>query len=221
MHSGHRERMKKRFWRDTLEDHELLELLLFYAIPRVNTNEIAHALLARFGSLSGVLNAGVKELQTVEGIGESAAQFLKVLAELHARCERQACVESELLSSFSELSRYLISLFIGSADEKVFLLLFNSSRRLICCQKHCDGIGTESAVSIRHIMEEALQTGASFAVLAHNHPDGIVFASDEDVIASKKIEKALAGIGVHFIDHYIVTPGSCIPILHPRNSGRD
>ena len=214
VHDGHRERLRKKFRQGTLEDHELLELLLFFSIPRRNTNEIAHALLKRFGSLSAVLRADESALQSVEGIGATSALQIRTVAEMMSRCARQQIDDRQLLSSFSELSSYLQSLFIGSLREKTFLLLFNASNRLVACEMLGEGNATLVPVCLRRVIELALQKGAAAAVLAHNHADGIVAPSEEDARATERIGDALEGVGVRFIEHYIVTPDRCIPILH-------
>ena len=214
VHDGHRERLRKKFRQGTLEDHELLELLLFFSIPRRNTNEIAHALLKRFGSLSAVLRADESALQSVEGIGATSALQIRTVAEMMSRCARQQIDDRQLLSSSSELSSYLQSLFIGSLREKTFLLLFNASNRLVACEMLGEGNATLVPVCLRRVIELALQKGAAAAVLAHNHADGIVAPSEEDVRATERIGDALEGVGVRFIEHYIVTPDRCIPILH-------
>ncbi len=214
VHDGHRERLRKKFRQGALEDHELLELLLFFSIPRRNTNEIAHALLKRFGSLDAVLRADESALQSVEGMGEVSAIQIKTVAEIMSRCAREQVDDRRLLSSFSELSGYLQSLFIGSLREKTFLLLFNAANRIVCCEMIGEGNAVLTPVCLRHVIELALQKGAAAAVLAHNHADGIVMPSEEDVRATERIRDALDGVGVRFIEHYIVTPDRCIPILH-------
>lgn len=215
LHDGHRKRLRRKAKNSALEDHELLELLLFYAIPRRNTNDIAHVLLQRFGSFQALVNADTAALCSVHGIGENAACLIKTVGEIMSRCEKNRADSRHLLSSFSELSRYLSSLFIGSSSEKTFLLLFNPSNRLIGCEKISDGIVTVTPLSIRKILDLSLQSNASSVLLAHNHPDGIVEPSEEDLCSTQKILQSLADIGVRLVDHYIVTPNSCLAILHP------
>lgn len=217
VHQGHRERLRKKFCQGTLEDHELLELLLFYSIPRQNTNEIAHELLLRFGSLDAVMNADIEALQTVGGIGETSAIQIKAVADIMSRCARSRTDHRHLLSSFSELEAYLHALFIGSAREKTFLLLFNAANRLICCDMLGEGDATRTPICLRQIVSLSLQKNAAAAVLAHNHAVGLVLPSETDRIATEQISEALGNVGVRFIEHYIVTPDRCMPILHRKN----
>ena len=220
-HTGHRQRMRSRFRQDAggLCDHELLELILYSTLPRVNTNEIAHALLHRFGSLRGVLSAEEGELRRIPGIGENAAVFLRAVSELFARCEREICLTSDLLSSPGRLGRYLQSLFFGVSEERSRMLLFDGARRLISCESLEGGVPLESAISVRRIVQRVLDCGAAYVILAHNHPEGIVFVSDADRKATGVVKDCLQNIGVTLLDHMIVTPERCIPILHPEKSG--
>lgn len=212
-HNGHRERLRKKLSQGALEDHELLELLLFYSIPRHNTNEIAHALLRRFGSLDAVLCADVSALMQVAGIGEQSALHLRAVAAVMARCEQSRADERRLLSSYEELERYLQALFIGSLREKTFLLLFNAASRLVSCELLGEGDATRTPLCSRRVVELALNKNAAAAVLAHNHADGLIFPSQEDGHATVRIADALEAVGVRLIDHYIVTPDRCVPIL--------
>jgi len=213
IHEGHRERLRKKFCQGTLEDHELLELLLFYSIPRCNTNEQAHRLLRRFGSLDAVMNAEIAELQSVEGIGEGSAIQIKAVGEIMGRCARSRADDRHLLSSYEALEAYLLALFIGSSREKTFLLLFNAANRLICCEMLGEGNATQTPVCLRRTVELSLQKNAAAALLAHNHADGLVVPSEADAYATERVREALENVGVRFIEHYIVTPDRCIPIL--------
>ena len=217
IHDGHRERLRKKFCQGALEDHELLELLLFYSIPRCNTNETAHELLLRFGSLDAVMRADMADLKTVTGIGETSAIQIKAVGEIMARCARSRVDDRHLLSSYEALEAYLLALFIGSAREKTFLLLFNAANRLICCELLGEGNALQTPVCLRRIVEAALQRNAAAAVLAHNHADGLVMPSEADTETTERVRESLENVGVRFIEHYIVTPDRCIPILRkPR-----
>ena len=213
IHQGHRERLRRKFCQGALEDHELLELLLFYSIPRINTNEIAHELLLRFGSLDAVMSADLEALQAVKGIGETSAIQIKAVAEIMSRCARSRADDRHLLSSFRELEAYLHSLFIGSAHEKTFLLLFNAANRLICCEMLGEGDATRTPISLRQMISLSLQKNAAAVVLAHNHADGLIMPSEADREATEQIREALENVGVRFVEHYIVTPDRCVPIL--------
>ena len=131
-HDGHRERLRQRFLTsaDSFEDHELLELILFYSIPRKNTNEIAHHLLNRFGSIKGVLDASVEALTEVNDIGENTAIYLKAIARLVLKYSVSEQKDDGLLKSPTALSSFLKTLFIGTQNESSYILLFDNSKSL-------------------------------------------------------------------------------------------
>ena len=143
-HAEHRKRLRARFLAapESFEDHELLELLLFYSIPRINTNEIAHDLISRFGSLKGVVDASLSSLQTVKGVGENSALYLRAIAELLFRYERASCDVEAPLSSAASLGKYLRSLFVGTESEISYILLFDTAKRLLLCEKLSTGYST-------------------------------------------------------------------------------
>ena len=116
IHDGHREKMRRRFLQGGLEpfaDHEALELLLYYAIPRRDTNPIAHALMERYGSLAAVLDAPVEDLQKVEGVGESAAVLLKLVPQLYRKARLAEAERETVLNSSERAGAYLLERFAG------------------------------------------------------------------------------------------------------------
>ena len=158
-HDKHRERLKSRFLKspDSFEDHELLELILFYSIPRKNTNETAHKLLERFGSLKGVLDANIDALRSVENIGPTSALYLKAISKLVLKYRISEQKTDELLKSPSTLSMFLKSLFIGTENEISYVLLFDNSKRLIKCEK-TGNFSLFGKHRKRFLYEEGLQT---------------------------------------------------------------
>ena len=215
-HTGHRKRLRSKFLSApaTLEDHELLELLLFYSIPRANTNEIAHRLLSRFGSIKGVVNAGLPALKEIDGIGENAALFLRAVSEYTARYERSKVELSAPLTSHAELGAYLRSLFVGYDNEVAFLLLFDSSMRLLLCEKVSEGYSAGNVLSTRTIASIALASNAPTAILVHNHPGGKATPSVEDVETTRIVSDLLISADKRLVCHYIVA-GNDIARLDP------
>ena len=132
LHQGHRGRLRLKAKKDIrlLEDHELLELLLFHCIPRQNTNEAAHRLIKNFGCFRRVFDADLQQLQEVYGIGENSAIFLRAISETISRYSQDAHFITHPLSSRAELMEYLCTLFVGESKEKVYLILLNSSGRI-------------------------------------------------------------------------------------------
>lgn len=215
-HDGHRERLRSKFLTSpaSLEDHELLELLLFYVIPRCNTNELAHRLIDRFGSLHGVLDAGRPAITCVEDAGEKTALFLRIVSEVLSRYERSASDKPVLLDSYAEFGSYLKRLFVGTDNEIAFILLFDSSKKLILCKKISEGYSCGNYVSTREIAALAISNNAAGVVLAHNHPGGKAIPSSEDIISTRRLESMFNVMDIAFIDHFIVSGNDCTPILH-------
>ena len=219
-HENHRERLKKRFLNspESFEDHELLELILFYAIPRVNTNETAHNLLRRFGSLKGVLDAEYMSLVGVEGMGKSSALYMRAISELLIRYERSNVDKRALLNTPDVLRAYLHSLFVGTEREMTYLILLDNSMRLLRCDKVGDGYSVGNEIVARNILSLALNNNAAGAILAHNHPNGKAIPSGEDIFVTNHIEWLMRQMGITLIQHFIIAEGKCAPILSKESS---
>lgn len=205
VHDKHRERMRKRFRENGLSgfaDHEALELLLYYAIPRRDTNPIAHALISHFGSLAGVFSAPVEALKEVEGVGESAAVLLR-LAPLIAQRARLAEAEV-ILNSRGSIGDYLLELFSQERNEAVYQLCLDRKGKLLSCKRLGEGSACAVNLDVRALVENALLSAASSVILAHNHPSGVALPSTADQAATDRARAALEAIGVALADHIIV-----------------
>ncbi len=213
IHDGHREKMRRRFLNSGLEsfaDHEALELLLYYAIPRRDTNPIAHALMERYGSLSAVLSAPVEDLKKVEGIGESGAVLLRLVPQLYRKARLAEAEQETVLSSIERVGAYLLDRFEGERHEVVYQLCLDRKGRLLACKRLGEGGVTSAELDIRRMMENAIFTNASAVVLAHNHPSGIALPSQEDYHTTDRAKAALETIGVQLLDHIIVADGDLV-----------
>jgi len=207
LHDGHREKMRQRFLSGGLEgfaDHEALELLLFYAIPRRDTNETAHRLLQRYGSLKEVLRAPVEDLQKVEGIGESAAVFLKLVPEFCRKARISGNGQETILNSTERAGAYLIERFSGEKEEVIYQLCLDRKGKLLACKRLSEGSADNAELNVRRLVENALLTSASAVILSHNHPSGIALPSREDYTTTQRVQEALKPIGVRLVDHIIV-----------------
>ena len=205
--------MRQRFLSGGLEqfaDHEALELLLYYAIPRRDTNPIAHALMERYGSLSAVLAAPVEDLKKVEGVGESAAILLKLAPQLYRKAKMSDAEQETILSSVERVGAYLLERFAGEKNEVVYQLCLDRKGKLLVCKKLGEGGVTSADLDIRRLVENALLTGASAVVLAHNHPSGVALPSRDDYAATDRAKTALAVVGVALTDHIIVADGDFV-----------
>ena len=164
IHDGHRQRLKERFLReglDNFEEHEVLELLLFYCIPRKNTNDIAHALINRFGTLAQVLDATPEELMKVPGIGESAATFLSLITSAARYYLVNRANQTVILSTVDACGKYLVPYFQSRRNETVFLLCLDAKCKVLCCKELGEGSVNSAAVPIRRIVEVALGANAT------------------------------------------------------------
>lgn len=215
VHDGHRERLRAKFLdvRDSFEDHELLELLLFYSIPRANTNEIAHDLLDRFGSLQGVFNADIPALKQIDNLGEKSAIFLRVISEILLRYKLEDFEGINVLESPETLKRYLCTLFVGTDNERAYILLFNRSRRLMICRKISEGYCAANTITMRDISNASINSNAAYAILVHNHPGGKAIPSGEDISTTNIVNRALKTNGIEFLEHFIIAGDVCTPIM--------
>lgn len=207
IHDGHREKMRRRFLTGGLDgfaDHEALELLLYYAIPRRDTNPIAHALMERYGSLSAVLAAPVEDLQKVEGIGERAAVLLKLVPQVCRMARLEEASREAVLNSSERAGSYLLERFSGETREVIYELCLDRKGKLLACKRLGEGGVSYADLDIRKLVENALLTSASAVILAHNHPSGVALPSPEDYATTDRANQALATVGIPLTDHIIV-----------------
>lgn len=207
MHDGHRERLKQRFRETGLDGfHEInvLELVLFYAIPRKDTNPIAHRLLDRFGSPAGVLDAPAEELTRIEGVGENAALLLKLIPQLARQYQISRSAGDCILDTTTKAGNYLVPYFFGQRDELVYLLCLDAKCKVLDCRELFHGSVNSAAVSTRKIVETALACNATSVVLAHNHTSGIALPSKEDEATTRTVQRALDAVDILLADHIVV-----------------
>ena len=213
VHDGHRRRMKEQFDEhggEGMNDIRFLEMLLFYAVPRRDTNELAHALIERYGTIRGVLDAEPADLQKVEGMGESTALYLKMLRETLRRYMRSPLVETDYICSSSDAGNYFLPILQYETEEKVYLMCLNGRGALISCTQVGSGTLCTVNVSIRRIVDEAVRRRSASVVLAHNHPTGFAFPSAEDRVFTQELKRALELMEIRLMDHIIVAEGDYV-----------
>lgn len=207
IHTGHRQRLKDRFLHEGLEhfdDIHALELLLFYAISRKDTNPIAHALLDRFGSIAGVLEARQEDLMEVEGIGEGAAVLLKLIPQFMGRYLKDTRQPGKILTTTMQCGQYLQPYFFAAREEMVYLLMLDAKCKVLDCRLIQKGSVNTAGVSVRQIVEAALSANATSVVLAHNHTSGIALPSEADKETTRRLWTALQAVDIMLADHIIV-----------------
>ena len=206
LHDGHRQRLIQRFLEedlDNFEPHNVLELLLFYAIPRKDTNELAHVLMDTFGSLKGVFDAPYEELIKVTGIGPNTAALLKLVPSL-TRTYYSSDARSVILDTSEKSGEYFLPYYIGQTEEVVRLACLDAGGKVISNQILHRGSANAAEVNMRKIVNIALRNNAMGVILAHNHPGGLPLPSEEDVATTKSIREALMPMGILLMDHIIV-----------------
>ncbi len=207
MHEGHRERMKKRFLSEGIDgfnQHQVLEMLLFFTIPRRDTNPLAHELIDRYGSLSGVLEANPEDLKKVPGVGSNTAVLLSFIPSLCRRYMNDKWKEKPLLNSSAKAGDYAATLFYGRLYEAFYVICLNARNEVLYADLVHEGTIDSAPVYPRLIVETALKHQANGIILAHNHPGGSLQPSSADLDATRKIKSACDAISIHVTDHIIV-----------------
>ncbi len=220
LHEGHRQRLRRRLRAegcDSFEDHQLLEALLFYAVPRCDTNETAHRLIERFGSLGAVFTAPAEELMLVEGVGQNSADLIRLVSGIRCRLERPDNSPRMVYDSIGKISAYLARLYIGSTREQIYLMMFDNAMRLIDCAYICDGSVNAAVMVPRVMVEKALFRHASAVVVAHNHPDGVAVPSGDDIDTTEMLRAAFELVGIQLLEHIIIAGRSYATVMRQRN----
>ena len=217
-HKGHRQRMLKKYTEhgiDCFEEHEILEILLFSAYTRRNTNDIAHDLIKRFGSLEGVLNAGYENLCDVENVGPNAAamiSFFRDFAVRHSTLDHSGVV----LNNSTVLRSFCHDLLRGHTIEVAHALYLDSSYTLISESQVSRGVTNKVEFDMKQIVAKAIKNKCDHVVIVHNHPGGVLAASVADVAATRRTANALKELGIELVDHIIVNEESAYSMRAAR-----
>ncbi len=206
-HKNHRARLRETFRKTGLEnmpDHNVLELLLFYSIPRSDTNELAHRLIDTFGSLRRVFDASYEQLMQVDGMGESSALLISSVPALCRRYMESGSTGKISLDNTEDVISFLKNKYCGIKTEVFYMLCFDGLGNLINCCKLGEGTTDEILVDKRVAVETALRNNADKIIFAHNHPNGIASPSKVDIGFTEKFRDLFSSIGLDFIDHIII-----------------
>ena len=222
VHEGHRSRKKEQFRAhglDAFADHEVLELLLYYAVPRQDTNPIAHRLMEKFGSLDAVFAADRAALEEVEGIGENASTLISLMFPLMRRIRASSGAHETILSDTEQAGAYFLDLFLGEREEKLYEACLDAKGRLLACHLVAEGDTESVQLNMRKIVENALKCGASSVLLSHNHPSGVALPSPADNATTLSVFDALRTVGVERRPHHRRGRRLCLPAAQ-RTSAR-
>ncbi len=218
VHAGHRNRLRKRFLEeglDAFKPHEILELLLFYTIPRKDTNELAHRLLNHFhNSLPAVLEASYEDLLAVKGISEKSACLIKMMLPIFRQYglyhTRETCRSFETTKQIAE---YAKSLFFDCTYERMYCICLSPGKKMLRTILLGEGDPGNVSVAIPKAVSLILQQNASSVILAHNHPGGIAVFSSEDYDYTLKLKRALDTLDIKLVDHVLVTDETCVSLI--------
>lgn len=232
IHSGHRQRVWREFAQNGIDEnappHKVLELILFFTIPRKDTNELAHIVLERFGgSFANVMEASVEQLmeasvtdnKEIPRITEYTASHIKLMLEIVKYYYASKAKQEKPLFNRATASEYMVKKLMHERVEKAYLLCLDCANRFLDCQKLAEGDEISVALSPRKIIEIINKIGATRVLLAHNHPRGLAFPSKADIQVTSQISSALSGINVVFLDHIIVSDNDYVSLYDSKEYG--
>ena len=207
---GHRARVRARLLTagpDAIADHELIELMLFLALPRRDTKPIARALLTRFGSFAGVISAPVADLRTVDGLGDAGLAALKTVQAAALRLVKADITDRPLLTNWDRLMDYLGAVLSRERVEHVRILFLDNRNRLLADEAQGRGTVNHTPIYPREVVKRALELHATALILVHNHPSGDPAPSADDQAMTRAIAEAASALGVVLHDHVIIGNG--------------
>ena len=207
---GHRERMRTRILAgqgETMADYELLEMVLFIALPRVDTKTLSKTLIARFGSYAGVIAAPREELLEIKGIGESAVATLKIVQLAAQRLARAEVLDRPVLNNWDRLIDYLHAMMARERVEQFRVLFLDTRNRLLADEAQARGTVNHTPVYPREVIKRALELKATALILVHNHPSGDPTPSRDDLEMTQEVKRAASALSITLHDHVIIGNG--------------
>ncbi len=215
LHSGHRQRLKKRFLHDPqqAEDYELLEILLGYGLTRKDTKPLAKQLLLRFGTLRNVLEARREELEDVAGFGPGLWTLWQVLRECMARHAIAPLLEKEVLATPQTVARAAQKRLAGLSHEECWIAFLDAGNHCMGWERLSEGGLDSITITPRDVIAKAFARKAHGFILVHNHPGGSTTASRADMIITEELRKIAPRMNIRFVDHIIITEKECCSIL--------
>ena len=220
IHNGHRNRMRERFRSNGfngMREHEILEMLLYYSVPRKDTNPIGHRLINRFGSLTGVLDASFDQLLLVDGITENSATLIKMMVPLFHEYQKNT-LKGERFNSSEDCGSLLCDYYMGVSEEQVTVICMDASCKVLAFEPVCEGDANNVVINCRRLVEIVLKyPKISAVIIAHNHPNGLALPSRDDINSTAELVKTLKSMGINLIDHIIVAGDDFISMSSSAN----
>ncbi len=214
-HVNHRARLRETFRKvgvDAMPDHNLLEVLLFYSVPRKDTNELAHRLIETFGSLNRVFDASYEQLLEVDGMGESSALLISMIPSVCRRYAEGTRKGKIKLTEPSAVAEYITDKYYGVKNEIVYMLFLDATGTLINCCKIAEGIPNQVVIDRRSVVEAAIRANADKVIMVHNHPSGVAAPSRHDLETTSEIKSMFRDLGIVLADHIIFADGDYVSL---------
>lgn len=215
-HFGHRKRLRERYLRSglkSLAEHEILELIITYAIPRMDCKPLSKRLLSQFKNLNGVLNADKDELLEVQGFGEMTLSLVKLIKDVNKFYIKNEIIEKSYINSTKDLLDFL-KIDISYEKKEIFKIILLNSKNIFLDEKNIfEGTLDKSSVYPRELVKYILNKNAKSVIFVHNHPSGCTKPSEKDIIFTKKMKEIFFNIEIRLLDHLIVSKGEHFSFL--------
>lgn len=220
LHNEHRKRVKNEFLENGFSEetppHKMLELLLFYSIPRKDTNELAHRLINTFGSLEAVLEASVDQLKKVDGVGENTAVLLKLILPFTRRYTSKKIIQKQNFTTSNQLGDFLVAKYIGFNKETFAITSLNAKGMFLGFDILSVGDATSVELSVRKVIETVIKRNPACVVMSHNHPSGSALPSTDDIRLTVNLSETLENINVKLLDHIIICNNDYISMAQSK-----
>lgn len=205
--TGHRARLREKFLAGKLTEYEVVELLLTYAIPRIDVKPLVHDLMKVFGGVHGVLTAPIEKLQTVSGLKQNTAVFIKAIYEIMLLDYKNYLTKAPVFQDYKTLENYCLLEMSGKTEEEFHVLYLDTQYRLLSDDLHSKGTIDRASVYPREIVRRALDIRAKIVVLMHNHPSGLTSFSEDDIKITEDVKQVLKIMEIELFDHLLVSGG--------------
>ncbi len=220
IHGGHRSRVRDELRASGLNEatppHKVIEYILYHSIPQKDTNVIAHELISRFGSISGILDAPTESLMQVPGISKVSVSLLKLIVPVARIYSSEKSSSEQCFNDTESIARYIIGRYFGYGNEVFSMLSLSASGRLLGFDTLSNGEVNQVVVSVRQVVETAIKRNAVRVVIAHNHPGGVALPSPEDIRMTEMISNTLRHINIRVDDHIIITDDDYVSMSQSR-----